>query len=89
MIWDERQPFRGTTHDSPILAQLKSANTLATFNGVTRPHLLYISGGSSREKALYRTQAAFTLPLSLTQCNRYRTARSTLLHIVWILPHLY
>jgi hypothetical protein len=44
---------------------LKSAITLATCNGVTRPSLLKISGGSSREKARYRTQAARTIPLSL------------------------
>ncbi len=48
---DERHSFRGTTHDSPKSGALKSAITLATFNGVTRPHLLSLSGGSSREKA--------------------------------------
>ena len=37
---DERHSFRGTTRNSPKMAQLKSAYTLAVVNGTTRLTLL-------------------------------------------------
>ena len=47
---DERHSFRGTTRNSPKMAQLKSACTLATVNGVTRRTLLFIQAAAHGRK---------------------------------------
>ncbi len=57
------------------------ADTPQMANGITRLTLLKCSGSSSREKARYATHAAPTVPHSLKECNRYQTARSSLLYV--------
>ena len=57
-------------------AQLRSAVTLAVFNGTTRRTLLMISSGGSWGKARYCTQADHTIPPSLKDANQYKAAQS-------------
>jgi len=80
---DERQTFRGTTRIRRNPAQLKSAITLATDNGVTRRALLVFSGGSSWEKARYCTEADRTIPPSLNPQTNTRQPSHSFFHIRW------